>query len=313
MKGIKKFAIAISIILIGGLLAAYAYSYFQLSKIKKVQVPKSNEELKISPVAAKEDKNIINIAFFGLDRRYENDPSRSDAIMIVTIDEKHKKIKISSIMRDSYVNIDGHGMTKINHAYAYGGPTLAIQTLNKNFNLNVKDYVAIDFAGLEKIIDSIGGVDIEVREDEIPTINYYIKGISERENKAPTYVTKTGYQNLNGMQAVSYARVRYTAGGDEERTQRQRTVLIKVLEKIRAVNATSIPNIVAEFLPYTETSMSNAGIIKTATSVYSLDINNIEQKMFPKAGIGRIINGVWYLIFDLEETKIEMHKFIYEQ
>ena len=114
---------------------------------------------------------IINIAFFGVDRRAVNEASRSDSIMILSIDEMHKKIKMSSIMRDTYVEIKNHGQTKINHAYAYGGPQLAIRTLNENFNLDIRDYVTVDFFNFEKIIDAIGGVTIDVKQDEISLIN----------------------------------------------------------------------------------------------------------------------------------------------
>lgn len=312
MKKAKKIAIAVIIIFIAILASAYFYSEYQLNKIKKVQIPKTNEELKISNEAANADKSITNIALFGLDRRFKNEASRSDAIMILTIDEKHGKLKISSIMRDAYVNVEGHGKTKINHAYAYGGPALAVKTLNENFNLNIKDYAAMDFAGLEKIIDSLGGIEIAVRDDEIPTINFYIDEISAIENVTPQYVTKAGLQNLNGMQAVSYARVRYTSGGDAERTQRERTVLLKVFEKIKASGPSKIPEIVGEFLPFTETSMSNSDIIKYAVSVYSMN-GGIEQEMFPKDGYGKTINGVWYLVFDIDSAKTQIHKFIYEE
>lgn len=293
---------------------AISYFYGQLNKVKKVQIPKTNSELKISGNAAKQDDTIINIAFLGVDRRNKEEATRSDALMIVTLDKKHKKVKISSIMRDSYVNVDGHGMTKVTHAYAYGGPALAIKTLNKNFDLNIKDYVTVDFFGFEKIIDSVGGVYINITPEELKYINRYIEETSNIENTSIPTVTNAGLQKLNGRQAVAYTRIRYTAGGDFERTQRQRTVLVAVLNKIEETSPKNIANVALQLLPYTETSMSNTEILKAVTSISTLDIKNIDQERFPLDGYcdGKIIGGIWYLVFDLEATKNQMHKFIFE-
>lgn len=286
----------------------------ELSKVNKVKITKNNSELNINNNATKKDEEIINIAFFGIDRRHKDEASRSDAVMILTLDKKHKKIKTSSIMRDSYVNIDGYGMTKLTHAYAYGGPTLAIKTLNKNFDLNIKDYVTVDFFGFEKIIDSVGGIDLNITPEEIKYENEYIKETSEIENASIPAITNSGLQKVNGRQAVAYTRIRYTAGGDFERTQRERTVLIDVLNKIEKIPPMGMANIVSKLLPYTETSMSNTDMLKMLTSVYTLGIKNIGEQRFPLDGYcyGKMIDNIWYLIFDLNATKNQMHQYIFE-
>lgn len=312
-KGSKIVMATITIlVVVVGMVSSYFYS--QLNKVKKVEIPKTNSQLSISDNAVKQDDGIINIAFFGVDRRHKDEASRSDALMILTLDKKHKKVKISSVMRDSYVNIDGHGMTKITHAYAYGGPTLAIKTLNKNFDLNIKDYVTVDFFGFEKIIDSVGGIDINITPEEIKYINEYITETSKLENASIPTVTKAGLQKLNGRQAVAYTRIRYTAGGDFERTQRERTVLVDVLNKIKETSPTNIANVALQLLPYTETSMSNTDILKSLTSISTLNIKNIDQERFPLDGYcdGKMIGGIWYLVFDLDATKNQMHKYIFE-
>lgn len=288
----------------------------QFNKVKKGELPQIDNELKISDNAANLDPGIINIAFYGIDRRVQGEASRSDAIMVVAIDQKHKKVKISSIMRDSYVGIEGYGKTKINHAYAYGGPSLSIKTLNNVFDLNIRDYVMVDFYGLEKIIDKVGGITLNIRQDEIKWINDYIAETAGYENiQERPFITRTGEQVVNGMQAVAYTRIRYTSGGDEERTQRQRTVLISVLNKVKNTNIIDLTNIVSELLPYTETSMSNGDIINVLKSIYTFGINNIVQDRFPRDGYceGKTINGVWYLVFDLEATKKQLHEFIFEE
>lgn len=286
----------------------------ELSKVNKVKIEKNNSELNISNNAAKKDDEITNIAFFGIDRRYRGEASRSDALMILTIDKKHKKIKISSVMRDAYVNIDGYGMTKINHAYAYGGPMMSIKTLNKNFDLNIKDYVTVDFLGFEKIIDSVGGVEVNITPAELKYVNSNTDENSENGDAAASIVTNSGLQKVNGRQALKYTRIRENDGGDFERTERERTVLIHVLNKIKKVPPTDMIGLVSELLPYTETNMSNTNILKMLTSIYTLGIKDIGEQRFPLDGYcdGKMIDNVWYLMFDLNATKNQMHKYIFE-
>ncbi len=233
----KKWILSILAVIVLMSVVSALYVYSKLGSVKKVPISKDDKELKIDKKAESYGDDVINIAFFGLDRRKKEEPSRSDAVMILSLDKKHKKVKLSSIMRDSYVDIEGHGKTKLNHAYAYGGPELAIKTINSNFKLNIRDFVAVDFYGLENIIDTVGGVEIPVRSDEIKYINSYMQGTAKVENKAVQEVQNPGLQNLNGMQAVAYARIRYTSGGDYERTERQRTILTAVMNKIKKIRS----------------------------------------------------------------------------
>lgn len=296
------------------------YSFYELSKIKTSDLSKNKEDLGIDNEAeqqiSKEDpgNDITNIALFGLDRREKDAASRSDAIMIASIDKKHKKIKLSSIMRDTYVKVDGHGMTKMTHAYAYGGPQLAIKTLNENFNLNIKDYVAVDFFSLEKIIDSLGGVTIDVNQNEIKLINSYMGEVANIEKSSIKHVTKSGSQTLNGMQAVAYSRIRYVGNGDYERTERQRKVLTAMLEKIQNAGVTKYPSIVTTLLPYTETSLSKGNILSTGVGVLTSGTKTIDQERFPTDGnaVGKMIGGVSYITTNLSKTTDQIHKYIYD-
>jgi LCP family protein required for cell wall assembly len=311
----------IIILLIFGV--TFGYTFYQLSKINTTKISKTDDNLGIKPVVPlkkdvpikKEGGNeIINIAFFGVDRRDEKEPSRSDSIMILSIDEKHKKIKMSSIMRDTYVEIKDHGKTKINHAYAYGGAQLAIRTLNENFKLDIRDYVTVDFFSFEKIIDSIGGVTIDVKQDEISLINDRMIEVAGIEKKSILEIKKLGPQTLNGLQAVAYSRIRYTAGGDFRRTERQRTVLSAIFTKIQSLGGTKFPTVVSKLLPYTETSMKSMDIIKIGTKVLTSNITTLEQQRLPVDGYckGEMMGGVWYLVTDMEATTDQLHKFIYE-
>jgi len=327
-----KLSLGAFIIIILAASVTFSYTYYQLSKIKTTIISKTDEDLGIViktplkidessivkpevPIQKEEEDNeLINIALFGVDRRAANEASRSDSIMILSIDKKHKKIKMSSIMRDTYVQIKNHGVTKINHAYAYGGAQLAIRTINENFNLDIRDYVTVDFFNLEKIIDTIGGVTIDIQNNEVNFINSYMAEVATIEKKSIIQIVKSGPQTLNGLQAVAYSRIRYTAGGDFVRTERQRTVLSAMLTKIQSLGITEFPSVVSKLLPYTETSMKSMDIIKLGTKVLTSNINTLEQERFPIDGYckGKMISGVWYLVADMESTVDQIHKFIYE-
>jgi LCP family protein required for cell wall assembly len=318
-------ALIIIMFIFGG---TFTYTFYQLSKVKTTVISKTDEDLGIKikePVKEKEEENvkdkeiekeeesdkITNIALFGLDRRSKNEPARTDSIMILSVDKKHNKIKISSIMRDTYVKIKDHGETKINHAYAYGGAQLAIRTLNENFDLDIRDYVAVDFFNAEELIDAMGGVTINVNQEEIILINSNTAGI---EKKTLTAVSKTGPQTLSGLQAVAYSRIRYTAGGDFVRTERQRTVLSAMLTKIQSLKPTEIPSAVSKLLTFTETSMNSMDMIKLGAKVITTNKMMLEQERFPLDGYckGKTIDGVWYLMAEMEPTAEQLHTFIYE-
>ncbi|MCJ7690843.1 MAG: LCP family protein [Clostridiaceae bacterium] len=199
MKPLKKFILSLFVIiaLVAG--TAFGSTLYQLSKIETKTISKTDDNLGIKPkkTQIKEATNeVTNIALFGVDRRDKNEPARSDSIMILSIDEKNKKIKMSSIMRDTYVKIKGHGETKINHAYAYGGPELAIRTLNENFDMNIRDYATVDFFSLEKIIDAVGGVNIDVKDNEVSLINSYMNETATIEKKSITKIPNSGSQNF---------------------------------------------------------------------------------------------------------------------
>ncbi|MBC2582462.1 LCP family protein [Clostridium sp. DJ247] len=305
----------------------------QLNNVKVNPLPNVNEELGInlkasenisSKVGAKERnikqrenmEDITSIAFFGIDsRKVKSDIPHSDCIIVTTIDKKRNKIKISSIMRDTYVDVRGHGKTKITEAYFYGGPKLAVRTLNENFNLNIRDYVTVDFKGLTKIIDDLGGITVNVKKYEFNEINKWIKELSEIENTEYLPIYKEGVQELNGLQAVAYCRIRRVGDGDFERTDRQRYVLTEIINKIKKLEITKYPSIVSKFLLLVETSLSKTDIITLGSKVITSNISNIEQQRFPVDGYckGELINGIWYLVSkpDLTVLSTQIYEFIF--
>ena len=320
MKKIKlrtKVVLSLFMVIVLVFGGTFAYTFYQLSKVKTTEISKDDKDLGIKvkdPIKEEVSDEIINIALFGLDRRSKDEPARSDSIMILTIDKKHNKIKMSSIMRDTYVKIKGHGETKINHAYAYGGPQLAIRTLNENFDLDIRDYVAVDFFNAEALIDAMGGVTIDIDQEEIGLLNKYAESVASSEKKSVPAISTTGPQTLNGLQAVAYSRIRYTAGGDFVRTERQRTVLQAMMTKLQSLKPTEIPSAVSKLLPFTETSMNSLDLIKIGTKAITTNKMVIEQQRFPVDGYcrGKTIDGVWYLVADMEPTVDQIHKYIYE-
>lgn len=285
--------IGILVIILSGLVY---YINFKLDKIEKVEVNKKN--LSIDEKKVEEKSYIKNIALFGIDAP-KGKAGRSDAIMILTLDEEHKVMKLTSIMRDSYVDIPGHGDDKITHAYAFGGPELAMKTLNENFKVNVEDFMAVNFTSLPEIIDKLGGVKINIIPEEI----HHISGI-----------TSSGQQILNGKQALSYSRIRYATGGDYKRTERQRVVLEAVFEKLKSTPIKEYPSLIDDFLPYIETNMSSMDMIKLATDAAPLVKGNLETARFPLDGYcdGKMINGVWYLVYDRQATLNQIQEYIYD-
>ena len=271
------------------------------------------EELKIKNNFNKDE--IVNIALFGIDSRSTTSSknSRSDSIMIVSIDKKHNKIKLSSIMRDTYSYISGRGYDKLNHAYAFGGPELAIKTINQNFKLDIQDHVTVDFFGLESIINAIGGVEVEVKSHEIKELNKYIKEVATIEHKTPTLITHPGMQKLNGMQAVSYGRIRKVGNGDYERTDRQRAIIISMINSLQKLGLNDTLKLAAQCSSYVNTSFTMAEAVKIGTDILQ-DMSNftIEQKRFPIHGDGKLINKIWYMVADLDVEKNLLHQFIYE-
>lgn len=287
--------------------------------IEKLTPLNKNEIVEVIPNGEKtiktEENKITNIALFGIDvGRQKYEAAHSDAIMILSIDRIHKKIKLSSFIRDTYVDIDGYGKGRINAAYMFGGPQLAIKTINKNFNMDIRDYYTVNFSGLADIIDGVGGLDINIKENEIKEINKYVREIAKIKKQRPTPITRPGIQRLNGKQAVAYARIRKVGNGDFDRTERQKEVLTALIVKVQNQGTGKFPYIISKMLPYVETSMSKSDIVKTGTGVFTAGISSVEWCRFPINGYykGKIVNKAWYLITDIKATRKHLHRFIYD-
>lgn len=278
---------------LGGL---YLYAHGLLSLMTHESIDTGNLSIMQSDSAYyNQVTGISNIVLFGIDT--EGNIGRSDAIMIVTIDENSKTIKLSSVARDAYVNIPGHGMDKITHAFSFGGAQLAIQTLNENFGLDIRSYALANFYTLPKIIDALGGVSIYLTEKEVPEVPDI--------PAAGTYI-------LNGEQALAFARIR-NIDGDANRNQRQRDVMKAIFTKMFAQSITSYPSTLNRILPSLTTNLTPGEILLLAGKVVTQGITTIEEQRFPDPGdaVGQKIDGVYYTVFDIAETREKMGRYIY--
>ncbi len=313
MSGGKKALIITLIALVLIVACGSVYALNILGKINTVEFKYSDKELNVTPKDIDKEKgDIKNIALFGIDT-FEGDVGRSDAIIIATVDTIHNKLKLTSLIRDTYVSIPNHGYTKLNHAFAYGKEKLAIQTINQNFGLDIQDYVKVNFTGLESIIDEVGGIDITVTEDEIDNFNEHIRSLSKNKGVEPEYIEGTGEHHLNGLQATAYCRIRYANGGDVKRTERQRHVLTLLFDKVSNTGAVKLSSIVSKFLPYVETSLSSSEIISLGTKVLSSNMGELHQETFPHLDYSEDakIDGIYYRTYDEEVTKKQIHDYIY--
>jgi len=278
-------------------------------------------------------EGVKNIALFGLDSRDGENVGRSDAVMVLTVDSRTHTLKMAPLMRDSNVNIEGYGYEKLTHAYAYGGPELAIRTLNQNFNLDIEDYITVNFYDMAGIVDAFGGVELELTGDEMLEVNRNLWNLSrEAEDvgavapiKGSDYFTATdGTHNmidgeyvggkvlLTGAQAVAYSRIRYI-GGDGERTSRQREVLVGLLERAKRRTVFSYPSIVHGVMPHCETSLNLADLM--ALAPFAMGHVEMETATFPgeeeNAYSGENSMGQDVICFDEDLMVQHLHQFIY--
>lgn len=311
----RKILIIVGVILL--LIAAavaIAYSYVQ-SKLGKIQSSEMNmdevvvnEELETNKVI----KGYTNIALFGLDTRDEDlSRANSDAIIIASINNDTKEVKLVSIYRDTYLYIGGDLYRKANAAYANGGAERAVSTLNENFDLKIQDYISVDFNALAEIVDLLGGIELTVDEAESVHLNNYCVETSEVTGKSYEKLPGAGTYNMNGVQATSYSRIRYTAGNDFKRTERQREVIEKIVEKVKKADVGTLNKIMDGVFPMIRTSMSQSEMISMGMGMLSYNIS--ETIGFPydhKTG-GKGGSGDDEIPQTLESNVVKLHEFLF--
>ncbi len=305
--------IALSVVL-ALVIAAISIFFYYFGGLKTTYLTQDNEELGITSetVEMAADKDITNIALLGVDSREHDDTGRSDAIMILSVDKAHGKIKLTSLARDTRVYIyDRSSYDKFAHAYAYGGAPLAIKTMNQNFGLNIKEYITVNFDQLATVINAVGGVTLNVTEAERQDANYHIGVLG-----LGTPIPRSGTVLLTGEQAVGYARVR-SVDNDTFRNQRQRNVLRAIFEKMQGKSTFEYADFIRQLLPVVETSLDYGDLIGLSGIMFGTV--TMEEMQFPNensnayGGAYPTADDPWYYVYDLTEAGRQLHRFIYEE
>ena len=265
----------------------------------------------------KEYKMIENILLIGLDGTNDKFPKRSDTMIILTIDKLNKSLKLTSLARDTLVKIPGRGEEKLTHAYAYGQEELLMQTINENFDLDIKDYAVVNFKSFIDIVDIIGGVDINVNEKEIHHLNEVIKecyGVNHEDTKNIEYITSSGNHNLNGYQALAYAIIR-KLDTIYKRDERQRLILTNIAHKLSDVSISKYLQIAKSILRHIKVNIAFNKIIDLAFIAHELASYDISQLEFPISEYreeGRIgEKGTYVVKWDKNKNIELLHQFIY--
>jgi len=274
-----------------------------------------DSEMDLSDVEVSDDKllsqdKVVNILLVGADKReYWSQKGRSDSVMIATIDMKNKELKLTSLMRDMYVTIPGYENAKFNAAYSYGGISLLYQTIAENFGIKLDGYVIVDFAAFKNVINTIGGVDVEITQEEC---DYLLKTYADK--KTSISKLQPGLNKMNGTQALAYTRIRYVGPGDFGRTQRQRNVLNAIFKEAKSMSFSELNGLADEILPCVKTDVTNDEIISYLMSVVMMGTTEIEQMRIPidNGYTQDRINGQAVLIVDWEMNRDALTKFIFE-
>lgn len=252
------------------------------------------------------------IALFGGDSREGQleAGTHADTIIVASIDNETKEIKLMSIYRDTLVQETDGRLKKANNAYFQGGPQEAINMLNRNFDLDIEHYVTVDFKALADTIDLLGGIEMDVSAEEAVETNKYIVETAMVVDKEVNYVSE-GVQILDGVQAVTYARIRKNVGGDYARTERQRLVIQKVVEKAKQTDLVTINAIIDKIFPQVSTSFSLGELVKLAAGVLQYELG--ETSGFPFEHADSSIEGVGSVVVPLgvAENVEELHAFLY--
>jgi LCP family protein required for cell wall assembly len=258
-----------------------------------------------------------NIALFGVDSRDQDllsGDNRSDTIMICSINKKTGETRLVSVYRDTLLNIGGGDYRKCNAAYAFGGPQQAVAMLNANLDLNITDFVTVGFEGLAETIDALGGIDLEITEEEMEYMNSYMDDMYYEIGTEYDEVADWGMQHLSGIQATAYCRIRYTAGDDFRRAERQRTVLMLTMEKARKANPLRLAAAAGAVMGRTATSLSSGELMLFILRARMMDIT--ESTGFPteEDRIFATVNGESCVVpYYLTTNVRKLHQTLFEQ
>lgn len=295
---------------------------FVAAKLGKIDTQEiATEDIIINEEVVEQQKTdlgegYLNVALFGVDSR-EGDldkGTRTDCIIVASLNKKTKEIKMVSVYRDTLLDLSEGTLQKCNAAYSYGGPTQAINMLNMNLDLDIQKYVTVDFKAIADTIDLLGGLDIEVTKEEVKYIADFIGetgDVAGRNRSDVHYVPGEGLQHLDGVQATTYARIRSTAGGDFTRTERQRIVIGKMVEKIKQSDLGTINSIIDKVFPTISTNFTSTEILTYASLFMEYTLG--ENTGFPIDKATDTISGLGSIVIptDLTGNVKQLHEFLF--
>lgn len=313
--------IIVLLLFIGGL-----YVYGQISaKLDKIDIQETDlqEQDIVTNDQAPQMTGYTTYALFGLDHRSRNEKlntENSDTIIVASINNDTKAVKLVSVYRDTLLNVKDDTYSKANAAYALGGPAQAVNMLNTNLDLNITDYVSIDFDALVTVVDCLGGLDIPLSYAEIVHMNNYCVETAEETGKSYTPVELpepkpedqeaiVGTYHLNGVQATSYCRIRYTASLDMGRTERQRRVIQMIVDKAKKAGLSTIFDIMDQVFPMVKTSVSKTEILKLIPAMIGYCID--ETTGFPQDYKFATVKGSIIVPTTLDSNVLKLHQFLY--
>ena len=292
----------ILIVVMVGMLVGYVYN--KLSKIEYTE--EIFEDVEINEGV--ENEGYLNVALFGVDTRSNNYDSNSgsDTIMVVSLNRKTKEVKMVSVYRDSYLCYDDNKYGKLTDIYRRYGAKKTVNVLNKNLDLDISEYVTINFEVVVDVVNYIGGVEVEIGKADLKYINGYIDENVRVTGIKSSHITKAGTYNLDGIQALAYARIRYV-GTDINRAERQREVLTKAFAKVKKMNAVQLNGLIDKVLPKVQTTISASEILGLAVGATQYNITT--SAGFPYNWTDYEPEEVYYLApRNLEENVIKLHE-----
>lgn len=316
----KIVALCVLVLLTAVAVFATYYVNNKLDKIDIVETPKGDAQWGIDAKVSEDLKNYENIAILGVDNNKSKgnkfDGARSDEIMIASINKKTGDVKLTSVMRDTYLEIQdksgNYKLDKVTHAHAFGGGLDTCRALNRNLDLNITQFVIFSWKSVADLVDSMGGIELDVKANELNDLNAAGPGTATTLGKSYTPVTHTGLQKLDGVQVAAYCRIRHNSGGDDGRTERGRATLVAIFHKAKGLGPSELNRVADESLPGIRTNIKNNEIFG-----YLLNINKYNMGAsgrFPYKYHGGLLGAVWYGVpVELESNVAKLHLELFQQ
>lgn len=281
------------------------------AEIEELQSGINSQLLSSGDAALPENSDIYNLLLIGVDRRDTSWNGNSDSMILMSVNRKAKTVHMTSFMRDLYADIPGVGVRKLNNAYAVGGGPLLIETIEKNYQVDINNYAAVDFVGMAKIIDILGGVTLTVTDEEAELADGLVRDMCSLQGLAPEghLFGGSGTYEADGLMAVGYSRIRFTGNSDYERTERQRTVITQLVSRVKDKSAAEISGLATQILPLVTHNIDSPTMLSLIMQVPSMTGYELSQSRVPYDDLYTVRGEI--LVPDMQQTIEKLHEDIY--